>query len=104
MHLLQFKLVLARQQEDEFEDELLACVGLVCYGLEGARYHSVLRRSSVRSCHSFIVVESAGTSHSTLAYFSLHFQPLPLLELSSIKYKYYRFINVFFFLFFWIRD
>lgn len=38
----------AGQQGDEFEDdsELLACIGLVCYGLEEARRHSVLRRSS----------------------------------------------------------
>jgi hypothetical protein len=48
VHLLQ--LMLAEQQGDEFEDELelLACIGLVCYGLEEARHHSILRRSSQR--------------------------------------------------------
>lgn len=48
VHLLQ--LMLAEQQGDEFEDELrvLACIGLVCYGLEEARHLSVLRRSSQR--------------------------------------------------------
>jgi hypothetical protein len=46
VHLLQ--LMLAEQQGDEFEDELLACVGLVCYGLEEARHNSVLRRSTQR--------------------------------------------------------
>ena len=46
-HLLQ--LMLAEQQGDEFEDELLlACVGLVCYGLEEAWRFSILRRSSQR--------------------------------------------------------
>ena len=47
VHLLQLMLV-GEQQPDEFEDELLACVGLVCYGLEEARHNSVLRRSSQR--------------------------------------------------------
>ena len=47
MHLLQLMLA-GEQQGDEFEDELLACVGLVCYGLEEARHNSVLRRSSQR--------------------------------------------------------
>ena len=46
VHLLQS--MLAGEQQDEFEDELLACVGLVCYGLEEARHNSVLRRSSQR--------------------------------------------------------
>jgi hypothetical protein len=44
LNLLQ--LMLAEQQGDEFEDELLACVGLVYYGLEEARHYSILRRSS----------------------------------------------------------
>ena len=43
--MLLLQLMLAEQQGDEFEDELLACVGLVCYGLEDARQLSVLRRS-----------------------------------------------------------
>ena len=46
LNLLQ--LMLAEQQGDEFEDELLACVGLVYYGLEEARHYSNLRRSSQR--------------------------------------------------------
>jgi hypothetical protein len=46
MHLLQF--MLAEQQEDEFEDELSACVGLVCYGLEEARQLSISRCSLQR--------------------------------------------------------
>ena len=46
VHLLQ--LMLAEQQGDELEDELLACVGLVCYGLEEAQQLSVLRRSLQR--------------------------------------------------------
>ena len=46
LHLLQ--LTLAEQQGDDFEDELLACVGLVFYGVEEARHNSVLRRSSQR--------------------------------------------------------
>jgi hypothetical protein len=50
-HLLQAELImLASEQQDEFEDKLLACVGLVCYGFEEARHNlnSVLRRSSQR--------------------------------------------------------
>jgi hypothetical protein len=49
VHLLQ--LMLAEQQrDDEMEDELLlvACVGLVCYGLEEARRLSTWRRSLQR--------------------------------------------------------
>ena len=46
VHLLQ--MMLDEQQGDEFEDELIACVGLVCYGLEEARRLSILRRSSQR--------------------------------------------------------
>lgn len=46
--VLLLQLMLAEQQGDEFEDELLACVGLVCYGLEEARQLSVLRRSLQR--------------------------------------------------------
>jgi len=34
--VLLLQLMLAEQQGDEFEDELLACVGLVCYGPEEA--------------------------------------------------------------------
>ena len=34
LHLLQ--LMLIEQQGEDLEDELLACVGLVCYGLEEA--------------------------------------------------------------------
>ena len=43
--VLLLQLMLAEQQGDEFEDELLACVGLVCYGLEEAQQLSVLRHS-----------------------------------------------------------
>ena len=46
VHLLQ--LMLAEQQGDELEDEVLASVGLVCYGLEEARRLSNLRRSLQR--------------------------------------------------------
>jgi hypothetical protein len=46
--VLLLQLMLAEQQGDEFEDELLACVGLVCYGLEEAHQLSVLRRSLQR--------------------------------------------------------
>ena len=46
--VLLLQLMLAEQQGDEFEDELLACVGLVCYGLEEARQLSVSRRSLQR--------------------------------------------------------
>ena len=44
------QLMLAEQEGDNFEDELLvvACIGLVCYGLEEARQNSVSRRSSNR--------------------------------------------------------
>jgi hypothetical protein len=43
--VLLLQLMLANQQGDEFEDELLACVGLVCYGLEEAWQLSISRRS-----------------------------------------------------------
>ena len=46
VYLLQ--LMLAEQQGDELEDELLACVGLVCYGLEEAQQLSILRHSFQR--------------------------------------------------------
>ena len=42
------QLILVEQQGDDFEDDLLACVGLVYYGLEEARQLSILRRSSTR--------------------------------------------------------
>ena len=45
VNLLQLK-VASEQQGDKFEDELLAYVGLVCYGLEEAQQNSILRCSS----------------------------------------------------------
>ena len=40
--------MLAEQQGDELEDELLACIGLVYYELEEAQRLSILRRSVQR--------------------------------------------------------
>ena len=46
--LWKLQMMLTEQQGDEFEDELLACVGLVCYGLEEERQFSIMRRSTKR--------------------------------------------------------
>ena len=83
VHLLQ--MMLDEQQGDEFEDELIACVGLVCYGLEEAWHLSILRRSSQRLylTHSNLLPDprtdtpycqsQPSTLHSISAYIFLHF-------------------------------
>jgi hypothetical protein len=80
--VLLLQLMLAEQQGDEFEDELLACVG--CYGLEEARQLSVLRHSfkqrlyltradllpdprTLPGRHFIIAVSQTFASHSTSA-------------------------------------
>ena len=76
VHLLQLMLV-GEQQPDEFEDELLACVGLVCYGLEEAQHNSVLRRYILLvQTFSLIHAMTLPGRHFIMAKMTVHSSPL----------------------------
>ena len=52
----QLQLMLAKKQGDVFEDKLLVCLGLVCYGLEEDRHHSVFETFDILLAQPFSLI------------------------------------------------